>query len=215
MSFLRYHDCMFRALFILLSLSVALSAAPPAEWRGSPILDRIITEAIQENRIPGAVLIVGHNGRIVHRKAYGNRSLVPRREPMTADTIFDCASLTKVVATTSAIMLLLEEGKIRLNDRVTEYLPEFAGGDITVRQLLTHFSGLRPDLDLKPAWSGYETGVKLALAERPVLPGSRFIYSDINFLLLGEIVHRVSGKTLPEFCRQRIFQPLKMTATMF
>src|SRR5712692_940812 len=101
MSFLRYHDCMFRALFILLSLSVALSAAPPAEWRGSPILDRIITEAIQENRIPGAVLIVGHNGRTLHRKAYGNRSLVPRREPMTVDTIFDCASLTKVIATTS------------------------------------------------------------------------------------------------------------------
>ncbi len=205
---------MFRVLFLLLALCLASTAAPTARWRGSAILDRIIAEAIQEKRIPGAVLIVGHNGKILHRKAYGNRSLVPRREPMTADTIFDCASLTKVVATTSAIMLLLEEGKIRLNDRVTEYLPGFAGGEITVRQLLTHFSGLRPDLDLKPAWSGYETGVKLALAEKPPA-GPRFIYSDINFLLLGEIVHRVSGKTLPEFCRQRLFQPLKMTATMF
>src|SRR5262249_11690901 len=86
--------------------------------------------------------------------------------------------------------------------------------DITVRHLLTHFSGLRPDLDLKPAWSGYETGIKMALAERAAA-GPRFIYSDINFLLLGELVHRVSGKTLPEFCRPRSFQPLKMTAPMF
>ena len=208
---------MFRVQSVLvLSLCLALPAAAQSKWRGSPTLDQVIQQAIRENRIPGAVLVVGHQGKILHRKAYGSRSLVPRREPMTIDTIFDCASLTKVVATTSAIMLLLEDGKVRLNDRVTEYLPGFAGGDITVRQLLTHFSGLRPDLDLKPAWSGHETGVKLALAEKPTVPpGSRFIYSDINFILLGEIVHQVSGKTLAEFARQRIFQPLKMTSTMF
>ena len=112
----------------------------------------------------GAVVVVGHDGKIVHRKAYGSRALVPAREPMTLDTVFDIASLTKVVATTPALMKLFEQGKLRINDPVTAYLPEFEGGksDITVRDLMTHFSGLRPDLDLEPAWSGYETGIRRA-----------------------------------------------------
>src|SRR5574341_45080 len=136
---------MFRVASVALLLLLAGRATPQTRWRGSPVLDAVIEQAIRENRIPGAVLVVGHKGKILHRKAYGNRSLAPRREPMSVNTIFDCASLTKVVATTSAIMVLFEEGKVRLNDRVTEYLPGFAGGDspITVRQLLTHFSGLR------------------------------------------------------------------------
>ncbi len=203
---------------MVLGLVAAAGVEAQTRWRGSAALDRILERAVKEDQLPGAVLVVGHQGKIVHRKAYGSRSLTPRREPMTVDTIFDCASLTKVVATTSAIMILLEEGKVRLNDRVTEYLPEFAAGDspITVRQLLTHFSGLRPDVDLKPAWSGYQTGVRLAFQEKPtVTPGSRFIYSDINFILLGEIVRRVAGKTLPEFCRRRIFGPVGMRRSMF
>ncbi|MBI3697936.1 MAG: DUF1343 domain-containing protein, partial [Acidobacteria bacterium] len=209
-------------ILVLLTCAAPAQTRSPtksqARFRGSANLDQVVQQAIRDNQIPGAVLLVGNEGRILHRKAYGSRSLAPRREPMSVDTIFDCASLTKVVATTSAIMLLVEEGKVRLNDRVTNYLPGFEGGEspITVRQLLTHFSGLRPDLDLKPAWSGYDTGVKLALAEKPTAtPGSRFVYSDINFILLGEIVRKASGKTLPEFTRQRVFQPLKMTNTMF
>ena len=161
---------------------------------------------------------MGHDGKIVHRKAYGQRALVPAREPMTLDTIFDLASLTKVVATTPAIMKLFEQGKIRLNDPVTVYLPEFQGGktDITVRDLLTHFSGLRPDLDLEPPWSGYDTGIRKALMDKPANPpGQRFVYSDINFELLGEIVHRVSGKMLDEYAREQIFAPLGMQETMF
>jgi uncharacterized protein YbbC (DUF1343 family) len=200
--------------------AVLLTATLSAQtgWRGSAALDDVIRKAVAADEIPGAVLLVGHQGKIVHRKAYGHRSLSPRREVMTVDTIFDCASLTKVVATTSAILLLVEDGKVRLNDPVTRYLPEFAGGDspITVRQLLTHFSGLRPDVDLKPDWSGYHTGIKLAFAEKPVAPpGSRFIYSDINFILLGEVVRRVSGQSLPEFARKRVFAPLGMRRTMF
>jgi uncharacterized protein YbbC (DUF1343 family)/CubicO group peptidase (beta-lactamase class C family) len=187
-------------------------------FTGAAALDAAIQEAIREDKIPGAVLLVGHQGKIVYRKAYGSRALTPRREPMTADTIFDAASLTKVVATTPAIMRLFEEGKLRLNDRVTEYLPEFQGGrsEITLRNLLTHFSGMRPDLDLQPAWSGYETGVRLALADKPVAPpGARFIYSDINFILLGEIVHRVSGQMLSDYVRRRIYAPLGMKNTIF
>jgi uncharacterized protein YbbC (DUF1343 family)/CubicO group peptidase (beta-lactamase class C family) len=187
-------------------------------FSGSAALDAQIDQAIRSGLIPGAVLLVGHDGKIVHRKAYGQRALVPAREPMTLDTIFDLASLTKVVATTPAIMKLFEQGKIRLNDPVTVYLPEFQGGksDITVRDLLTHFSGLRPDLDLQPPWSGYDTGIRKALLDRPANPpGQRFVYSDINFELLGEIVHRVSGKMLDEYAREQIFAPLGMQETMF
>lgn len=206
-------------LAFLATVFIALCAAPVwGAFRGSARLDAIVQEAIARDEIPGAVLWVGHKGAVVHRKAYGFRALTPRREPMTLETIFDAASLTKVVATTSAVMKLFEEGKLRLNDRVTRYLPEFQGGksDVTVRDLLTHFSGLRPDLDLEPAWSGYETGIQKALVDAPVAPpGARFIYSDINFLLLGEIVRRLSGKPLDEYCRDVLFRPLGMRDTMF
>ena len=137
---------------------------------------------------------------------------------MTEDTIFDLASLTKVVATTPSVMKLFEQGRIRLDDRVTDYLPAFQGShsDITIRNLLTHFSGLRPDLDLKPEWSGYETGIEKALSDPPAgPPGVKFVYSDINFILLGEIVHKLSGKTLDEFAAETVFEPLGMKETGF
>ncbi len=184
----------------------------------SVALDGAMQTAIRSGLIPGGVLIVGHQGRIVHRKAYGDRAVVPAREPMTLDTIFDIASLTKVTATTPALMKLFEQGKIRMTDPVTNYLPEFQGGhsEITVRDLMTHFSGLRPDLDLEPVWSGYETGVHRALIDKPAgPPGVRFVYSDINFVLLGEIVRRLSGKPLDEFARDQIYQPLGMQETTF
>ena len=176
----------------------------------------MIEHSIHAGEIPGAVVLIGHNGAIVYEKAYGWRALVPQREAMTLDTIFDAASLTKVVATTPSIMRLVEMGKVRLDDKVTVYLPEFQGGksDITVRQLLTHHSGMRPDLDLKPEWSGYETGIEKALADKPVTaPDQKFAYSDINFILLGEIVRRVSGEPLDEFARDEVFRPLGMTDT--
>lgn len=187
-------------------------------FAGSADLDRLIEESIRSDEIPGAVLLVGQPGRVLHRKAYGQRSLVPDREEMTVDTIFDVASLTKIVSTTSAVMKLFEQGKVRLADPVTAYLPSFQDGksDITVRDLLTHFSGMRPDVDLKPPWSGYETGIQLALIDKPVAePRERFIYSDINFVLLGEIVRTVSGKPLDEFVRDEIFTPLGMTETTY
>ena len=187
-------------------------------FSGGPALDATIQAAIDTDQIPGAIVLVSHKRQIVYHKAYGNRALVPQPEPMTLDTIFDVASLTKVVATTSAIMKLVETGKVRLNDRVTAYIPEFQGGksEITVRHLLTHFSGMRPDVDLEPEWSGYDTGIHKAIVDRPTAPpNTRFTYSDINFLLLGEIVKRTSGKSLPEYARDQIFQPLGMTDTMF
>lgn len=182
-------------------------------------VDAVIEHAIQENNIPGAALVVGHDGRVIYRKAYGERALEPRRETMTLNTIFDLASLTKVIVTTTSVMQLVEEGKIRLNDPVAKYLPEFAQNgkqDITLRQLLTHFSGLDPDLDLKTPWEGKETAYRIAFAETPQdAPGSKFTYSDINFIVLGALVEKVSGETLNEYAEQHIFAPLKMTHTRY
>ena len=187
-------------------------------FSAGPDLDRAVNDAIAQKRLPGAVLLVGHDGQVVYEKAYGRRAEVPAPEAMTTDTIFDLASLTKVVATTSSLMKLFEQGKFRLNDKVTDYIPEFQGGksDITIRNLLTHFSGLKPDVPLEPVWSGYDTGIKLATTDPPAgPPTARFVYSDINFELLGEIVHRISGQSLADYARQNIFLPIGMKETMF
>ena len=203
------------ALFFFVPLSWA--QVPPT-GNQFPQVDAIINDAVQTGLIPGAVLVIGHNGQVVYRQAYGSRAILPHREPMTLDTIFDAASLTKVVATTPSVMKLFEQGKIRLDDPVTKYLPEFQGGksDITVRLLMTHFSGMPPDLILKPRWSGYETGIQKALNTVPINPpGARFVYSDINFILMGEIVRRVSGETLPQFAHEQIYAPLGMKDTQF
>ena len=182
-------------------------------------VDSVIEQAIADGNIPGAVLLVGHNGAVIYLKAYGNRALEPQREPMTLDTIFDMASLTKVIATTTAVMQLVEQGKVRMNDPVAKYLPEFAQNgkeDITVRQLLTHYSGLEPDLDLKAPWEGKDTAYRMAFAETPdQAPGSGFVYSDINFIVLGALVEKVSGETLDAYTVEHIFVPLKMVHTRF
>jgi uncharacterized protein YbbC (DUF1343 family)/CubicO group peptidase (beta-lactamase class C family) len=204
-----------RSLLALLCLA-CMNAQEP--FSGAAAVDQQMERAVQDGVIPGGVVLIGHDGQVVYQKAYGSRALIPHREAMTLDTIFDAASLTKVIATTPAIMRLFEQGQIRLNDPVTKYLPEFQGGrsDITIRNLMTHFSGLRPDLDLKPAWSGYETGIQRALIDKPAgPPGIRFVYSDINFILLAEIVHRLSGKMLNEYAHENLYEPLGMHETTF
>ena len=213
------HDREIVRFFVLLpSLALLLPAAAAQSWPGAIAMDAAINQAVTQGKIPGAVVLVGHGGQVVYQKAYGSRALLPGREPMTLDTIFDCASLTKVVATTASIMRLFEDGKVRISDKVTEYLPEFQNGnsEITVRDLLIHFSGLRPDVDLVPEWSGYNTGIEKALHDKPAGPAeAKFVYSDINFLLLGEIVRRVGGEPLPDFARDNVFAPLGMSETWF
>jgi len=181
-------------------------------------IDRTIETAIAEHKLPGGVFHL-ERGSSIYEKSYGNRALVPIIEPMTDDTIFDAASLTKVVATTPSIWLLIERGKIELDAPVSRYIPEFRGGwrdEITIRHLLTHTSGLRPDLDLTPPWSGYDTAIRMAIAEEPrQRPGYTFRYSDINFELLGEIVKRVSGDPLDIFAAREIFEPLGMKDSGF
>jgi uncharacterized protein YbbC (DUF1343 family)/CubicO group peptidase (beta-lactamase class C family) len=179
----------------------------------------VVKEAIRTGKCPGAVVVVGQNGRVIYRKAFGHRALVPKQLPMTVGTIFDMASVTKVVATTTAIMQLVEQGKIVLSNPVSDYWPEFkANGKeaISVRELMTHYSGLPPDLELKPDWSGYETALKMIVGEKLIAPpGTRFIYSDINFETLGELVRLVSGQPLDVYCAQHIFKPLGMKDTRF
>jgi CubicO group peptidase (beta-lactamase class C family) len=199
-------------------MHVPVLALSQKTFPGSPSLDWEIQQSIRDKVIPGGVLVVVQNGKVLHRKAYGQRAIEPTPEFMTIDTIFDVASLTKIVATTPSIMKLVERGEVRLHDPVTAYLPQFQSGNssITVRDLLTHFSGLRPDLDLMPPWSGYETGINKALIDKPTSPpGRQFVYSDINFELLGDIVRRVGGRPLDQFAREEIYQPLGMHDTMF
>src|SRR5436305_2666814 len=209
-------------LTLLLPLPSALwaAAAKPARAPNRlAVVDSIVQEAIHAGQIPGAVVLVWHNGQVLYRKAFGYRALEPRRELMTVDTVFDLASLTKVVATTTAVMQVVEKGEVRLNDPVAKYIPEFAQNgkeDITVRGLLTHYSGLEPDLDLTHPWQGRDTAFSMAFAEKPVNPpGSRFVYSDINFITLGAMIERVSKVELDKYCAQNIFTPLKMARTRF
>ncbi len=193
-------------------------AADLREEELAPITD-VVEEAIRDGKCPGAVVLIGHEGKLVYRQAFGHRAVVPAMLPMTQDTIFDVASLSKVIATTPAVMQLVERGKIRLEDPVAEYWPEFKTNGketITVSELLTHYSGLRPDLDLKPDWSGYETALRMIVTEGPIAPpGTRWIYSDINFETLGELVRRVSGQSLDVYCAEHIFKPLGMKDTGF
>ena len=220
-----------------ITLLVACSTPVPDAAFDRNILRQIdarIEQAIADHKIPGGVYHLEQCGgqrpsavrtaeggcppqnSKIYEKAYGNRALVPGVEPMTIDTIFDAASITKVVATTPAIWLLIQRGKIGLDDPAQKFVPEFPRGDVTIRHLLTHTSGLRPDLDLKDSWSGYDTAMQLVMREEPVNnPGYVFRYSDINFELLGEIVRRVSGQTLDVFCRKEIFDPLGMKDTAF
>jgi uncharacterized protein YbbC (DUF1343 family)/CubicO group peptidase (beta-lactamase class C family) len=211
---------------LLALLGTTLAAAPQRTSLRSDIsrkklagISAVVEDAIQHGKTPGAVVLIGHRGEVVYRHAFGDRALVPRRLPVKVDTIFDLASLTKVVATTTAVMQLFQQGKIRLDDPVSDYWPEFGANGkehITIRELMTHYSGLPPDLDLKTPWSGYETAMGMIVDVKPIVPpGTRFIYSDINFETLGELVRRISGQTLDAYCAQHVFGPLGMKDTFF
>jgi len=179
----------------------------------------VVDAAIARHELPGAVVLAGRGDQVAYRRAFGRRALQPSPEPMTLDTMFDMASLTKVVATTTSVMQLVEEGHIRLGDQVTRFIPDFGryGKDgITVRQLLTHTSGLRPDLELEVEFNGADEAIRRAIDEVPVAaPDERFVYSDINFFVLGEIVRIVSGERLDQYAKAHIFAPLSMSDTTF
>ncbi|MGD8443977.1 MAG: DUF1343 domain-containing protein [Desulfobacterales bacterium] len=204
------------------SLPISHNEAPvavSADFADFCWIDDLVEEAIRQQRLPGAVILVGQYDRILYRKAFGHRSLVPDPESMTIDTVFDLASLTKVVATTTSIMQLVDSGRISLEDPVTRYIPEFkrhGKSGITVQHLLTHMSGLRPGINPARPWHGYRDAIEQITDDVPrTPPGENIVYSDVNFILLGEIVRRVSGMSLDQFAHEHLFEPLGMQDTMY
>ncbi len=197
-----------------------LPAPPqPEETKRLAPIDEAAREEIASGHIPGVVILVGRNDRVLYRKAFGSRFVEPQPLPMTEDTIFDISSMTKVVATTTAIMQLADRGRLRIDDPVSVYWPEFAQNgkeQITIRRLLTHSSGMRADVNSRVRWSGYNGALSAIACDKPVCPpGTAFRYSDANFIVLGEIVRRVSGLPLDAYCTREIFEPLGMRDTSF
>ena len=205
-------------LIVLAAATAPVMAAdlnPAAEQQ----LQLIVSGQMAAHRIPGAVILIGDAEHVYYRQAFGQRAIVPLPEPMTMDTEFDLASLTKVIATTTAIMQLVESGRLHLDAPVAYYWPAFAANGkqtVTVRQLLAHTSGLRPDLRALPHEPGRQAVLR-AIAAEPLLsaPGTRVIYSDLNFIVLGELVQRITHQSLEAYCRTHIFKPLGMQDTSF
>ncbi|MBX6313716.1 MAG: DUF1343 domain-containing protein [Isosphaeraceae bacterium] len=201
----------------------ALPEAPPEALGLDPArLDRIdeaIRRAIDRKQVPGAVVLVGRRGRIAHVRAAGLRAVEPTPEPMTRDTVFDLASLTKPVATATSILILLERGRLRLDDRLGRLLPEFDNhgkGAITIEQLLRHRSGLIADNPLKDYADGPEKAwERLANLDLVATPGEKFLYSDVNYSILGRVVERLSGRPLDDFAHAEVFEPLGLKDTTF
>lgn len=180
-------------------------------------IESLIEQAIADKKMPGAVVLIGHRGSIVYRRAFGNRSLEPGLEPMTVDTIFDMSSLTKVLATATSVMLLAERGQLLLSDPVSKYIPHLKdplARSITLEQLLTHTSGYATQLDLSKPWQGRE-GAYRELQEQVLLdpPGTQFRYSDINFIALGFVVEKVAEQDLASFAHDQIWEPLGVSET--
>ncbi len=182
-------------------------------------IDAIVQEGLDQKKVPGCVLLVGRRNKIALLKAYGNKRVEPEPQPMTTDTLFDLASLTKPIATATSVMILVDQGKLKLDEPVATYLPEFVVGGkekVTVRQLLIHVSGLIPDNSIKDYDDGVEKALQRVFALKPQNPpGERFAYSDMNFVVLGELIKKLSGKNVHEFSREHIFQPLGMQETSY
>ncbi|WP_336947279.1 serine hydrolase domain-containing protein [Asaia sp. HN010] len=187
----------------------------------SPFLsvDRLIAQALRDGKMPGAILVIGHRNIVVHRSVTGYRALAPEKEKLTLDTVFDMASLTKPLITALCVMQLVEEGKLSLDTKISALIPDFAANgkdDVTLRLLLTHYSGLPPDLPLSEPWHGRNDALRLACASPLVArPGSKFIYSDINFIVFGMVVEIVSGNDLQDQARHRILSQLSMSHSGF
>jgi uncharacterized protein YbbC (DUF1343 family) len=225
-----------KAVSLLLMLSLCCCAAIGRDTRPSRLadaspaevgldagrlarIDAVTAAAIKDGRTPGAVVLVARRGKVASRKAYGQRQVRPSAEAMTTDTVFDLASLTKPIATATAIMLLIERGKLQLTDRVASHLPEFGkhGKDaITIEHLLLHTSGLPAGNPVRDYDAGRPKAMEKIYDLRLTAdPGKRFVYSDLGFIVLGELVEKLGGARLDEFCAKNTFAPLGLRDTTF
>ncbi len=235
----RFSKMLVSGVLVLAGFSAALGQPVPAarpedvgmSARHLAYLDEIVQEAIGRKDFPGAVLLVTREGKTVYRKAFGESQWLPEPKPMAADMIFDLASVTKPVATATSIMILVERGKIRLWDKVKEYVPDFAayieekgvpGEDARLWHLLTHTSGLPPYTDPKEVEKQYgnpcstEDLVKvIARIPKQSQPGKQFTYSCLNYITLASIVKKLTGQSIAEFAAENIFRPLGMTRTFY
>lgn len=198
-------------------VSQMAACARPGSSFGS--VDVLVRDAIRRGEAPGAVVAIGHDEKIVHRFVYGKRALAPVSEPLDWETRFDMASLTKPTMTALAVMQLVEQQKLHLDERVSQYFPEFASngkGDISVRLLMTHYSGLPPDIPLNDPWTGKAEGVRRAMMS-PLAnpPGEKFVYSDINYIMLGLLVEKLGGLPLDQYARINILEPLGMMESSY
>ncbi|AHI25356.1 serine hydrolase [Komagataeibacter xylinus] len=210
---------------LMLAGAATLTACAPHAQGGQPpapdmrAVDRRLQQAVAQGEAPGVVCAIGHDRQVVHRAVYGQRAVTPAPEAMTWDTVFDMASLTKPVITAPCVMRLWEQGRFGLDDPVSRYLPQFAAAGkstITIRHLLTHYSGLPPDLDLTRPWQGRDAAFDLTMRAAPTRPpGSGFVYSDINFITLGFLVEKLSGMTLDAYATRFILAPLGLRQSRF
>lgn len=210
-----------RASSVMIGLASSLlmvlvaSAQPDVPWKHE--VAELVKKAINARQLPGAVVLVAQQGKILLHEAYGQKALVPQPEKMTQDTIFDMASLTKPIVTATCIMKLVEEGKLNVSDKASWYLPNFSQNgkqDITIEQLLLHTAGLIPD----NAQDDYEHGMEYAYSKIDALkltapPGTRFIYTDVGYIILGRIVEKITGQPLDVVAQKMIFEPLAMQDT--
>ncbi|QDU39087.1 Esterase EstB [Maioricimonas rarisocia] len=198
-----------------------LETAPPHEVGMDAVrlsfVDPIVEEGLREGQMAGCVVLVGRKGKIVYQQAFGERQSDPESVAMTEETVFDLASLTKPVATATSVMHLVEQGLVNLDEPVATYVPEFAANgkeEITIVDLLTHQGGLIPDNSIRDYEDDPVTAMEKTLATKPIASrGERFIYSDVGFIVLGEMVKRLSDKSVHEYSQEHIFGPLGMTET--
>lgn len=180
-------------------------------------IDDAVEEGIRQKKLPGAVVLVARQGKIVHLKAYGDAEVLPDRVPMTVDRVFDLASLTKPLATGLAVTRLIEEGKLSLDDPVAKHWPEFAAEGkeaITIRHLATHQGGLIADNSLRDYDGTREDAYARIAALNPTAkPGEKFVYSDVGAIVLGHLVERISGKRIDEYVAETFYRPLGLSAT--
>lgn len=203
----------------LLLLCVEVTPALADVGRQFQYIDARVSEAHAAGQFAGCVVQVGRGSGPIYAKAFGDRQVIPERQPMTLNTVFDLASLTKPVATATSVMVLFQRGQLRLSDPINGHLPEVLGDhgeSITITQLLTHYAGYVPDNPLEDYRHGVDEAWRRLFALTPTKPpGRQFQYSDVNYELLGKIVERVSGEPLDSFANNAIFEPLGMTETGF